>query len=218
MLSEEELSSSLEKRVLSPAQISEAEKAMATFLDIMGCDLNDPNVEGTPRRFTKMFAEELTSGSLDGVKLTTFPTPNVGNQFVVVNDITVHSTCSHHLMPIRGVAHVGAFYFANETDSGSMTMLPGLSKYARVVEAFSRTLQLQERLTNQITETIFSKFNADWVGVFLTAEHMCMGHRGVRLHGSKTVTESFRMSERFKESPMTHDEMLSKFNNAITNR
>jgi len=189
-----------------------AEQAIAEFLECMGCDLTDPNLEHTPHRFVKMYCDEILSGSLDNVNLRTFPTAGVGDQMVTVTRIPVHSMCAHHLMPIRGFATVGAFYIADED---GVVNLPGLSKYARVVEAFSHQLQLQERLTAQVAKEIMDSFKPDWVHVFVSAEHFCMAHRGVRLHDAETSTFSTLTSNKFNTKNYSHAEMMEQFKLAV---
>lgn len=191
--------------------IKKAEKAMKAFLEAMGQDLTDPNLVDTPRRVSKMYAEEITGGKID-FGLTTFETKNSGNQFIVLTNLPVASTCSHHLMPIRGVAHVGVFFIADENGT---TKLPGLSKYARIVEAFSRQLQLQERLTNEIAEAIFSCFNADFVYILLDCEHYCMKHRGVEIHNSETMTSQLRLSPKFKGGNFNSGQFIDDFYNQL---
>lgn len=192
--------------------LKKAEKAIRTFLEAMGQDLTDPNLVDTPKRVTKMYAEEILSGHNFKGKLTTFETKDTGDQFVVLTNLNVSSMCSHHLMPIRGVAHVGAFFIA---DHNGMTRLPGLSKYARIVEAFSRQLQLQERLTNEITNAIFGAFNADFVYVVLDCEHYCMKHRGVEIHNSETITTSLKLSPKFKGSNFNSSQFINDFYNQL---
>lgn len=189
-----------------------AEKAMEDFLVALGQDMTDPNIKDTPRRVSKMFAEEILSGNLDSV--TTFET-KVGDQFLVVANLVVESTCSHHLLPFRGVAHVGVFFIADEN---GYVKLPGLSKYARIVEAYSRQLQLQERLTTQIADRIYAEFKPDFTYVVVDAEHYCMKVRGVGIEHSETVTSALVLSDRFKAGTYDSDAFIAQFYNKLSIR
>lgn len=169
-------------------QAKNAEEAVRDFLTSFGLDVeNDPNLQGTPGRVSKMYAEEILSGYDRQVNITSFDTPNVGNQQVTETGLEVSSMCAHHLMPISGTAAVSAYF----VEKNGVTRLPGLSKYARIVDMFARRLQLQEALTSQVARYIIDNTDAVWVGVHIRAEHYCMKHRGVRLHGAETTTTAF---------------------------
>jgi GTP cyclohydrolase I len=138
----------------------------------------------TPQRVAKMYIEELCSGyevDVEGL-FTTF-----GNEgydgMIIVKDIPLVSLCEHHLVPFVGHAHVG--YFPN----GKVV---GLSKIARVVSAYSRRLQIQERLTNQIAVAMEKNLTPRGVIVVLSAEHLCMTIRGVQAPGTKTITSAVK--------------------------
>lgn len=138
----------------------------------------------TPQRVAKMYIEELCSGyevDVEGL-FTTF-----GNEgydgMIIVKDIPLVSLCEHHLVPFVGHAHVG--YFPN----GKVV---GLSKIARVVSAYSRRLQIQERLTNQIAVAMEKYLTPRGVIVVLSAEHLCMTIRGVQAPGTKTITSAVK--------------------------
>lgn len=107
------------------------------------------------------------------------------NELVLVKDISLHSTCEHHLLPFFGVAHVG--YIPNT--NGRIT---GLSKLARLVDVFARRPQVQERLTTQIAESLMSILEPMGAIVVIEAQHLCMSVRGVRQPGAKTVTSAVR--------------------------
>ncbi|WP_435526213.1 GTP cyclohydrolase I [Microbacterium elymi] len=115
--------------------------------------------------------------------LTTFPNEDGYDELVLVRDIPFTSLCEHHLLPFRGVAHVG--YLPGDR-------IVGLSKLARVVELFARDLQVQEALTAQIAEHLERMLEPRGVGVVLEAEHLCMSLRGVRATGATTTTSAFR--------------------------
>jgi GTP cyclohydrolase I len=112
---------------------------------------------------------------------TTFPNDGDYDELVVAREIPFHSLCEHHLLPFTGVAHVGYL-------PGGRIL--GLSKLARVVDYFARSLQVQERLTTQIAGWLQDELAPKGVGVVLEAEHMCMSLRGVQKHGSTTVTSA----------------------------
>jgi GTP cyclohydrolase I len=156
-----------------------AEAAVAELLHALGRDTADPQLADTPRRVAAAFAELLDAKPL---RATTFPNDEGYDELVLVRDIPFTSLCAHHLLPFRGVAHVG--YLPGDR-------LLGLSKLARTVEHFSRDLQLQERLTVQIADYLDDELEPRGVGVVLEAEHECMAIRGVRAPGATTRTSRF---------------------------
>ncbi len=158
--------------------LARAERAVADLLDALGQDTTDDHMRGTPRRVAAAFAEMLTPRSFN---LTTFPNDEGYDELVLARDIPFHSLCQHHLLPFKGVAHVG--YLPGER-------ILGLSKLARVVELFARGLQVQERLTKQVADWLEDQLSPKGVGVVLEAEHLCMSLRGVQAHGSQTVTSA----------------------------
>ena len=119
------------------------------------------------------------------------------DEMVIVKDIDFFSMCEHHLLPFFGKCHVG--YLPNKK-------VVGLSKIPRVVDVFSRRLQVQERLTTQIADTLQQKLNAHGVAVVMEARHLCMMMRGVEKQNSRTVTSAVRGI--FAECPMTREEFL----------
>ncbi|HEY9477306.1 MAG TPA: GTP cyclohydrolase I FolE [Microbacteriaceae bacterium] len=156
-----------------------AEAAVADLLTALGRDVTSEHLADTPRRVVASFLELLTPQEFT---MTTFPNDENYSDLVLVGDIPFHSLCEHHLLPFRGVAHVG--YVPGER-------LVGLSKLARVVELFARDLQVQERLTKQIADYLQEKLNPVGVGVVLEAEHLCMSMRGVQAAGARTTTSAF---------------------------
>jgi GTP cyclohydrolase I len=137
----------------------------------------------TPRRVAKMYVEELCSGYQVKVNdlFTTFPAENSG--MVIIKSIPMVSLCEHHLVPFMGHVHVG--YIPSDE-------VVGLSKIKRVVDAFARRLQIQERLTGQIADAIDYNLHPRGVMVVIEAEHLCMTIRGVQSPGTKTVTSEVR--------------------------
>lgn len=156
-----------------------AQAAIAEFLRALGRDETDPHLLDTPRRVAAAYAEMLTPRE---TSWTTFPNDDGYQGLVLVKDIPFHSLCQHHLLPFRGVAHVG--YLPG-------TRLFGLSKLARGVERFARDLQVQERLTQQVADWLEGTLAPRGVGVVMEAEHMCMSLRGVHTAGTMTRTSVF---------------------------
>jgi GTP cyclohydrolase I len=169
-------------RLVKPSQVNEraAERAVADLLVALGQDLDDEHLADTPRRVAAAFTEMLSPRPFN---LTTFPNDEGYDELVVARDIPFHSLCQHHLLPFKGVAHVG--YLPGHR-------VVGLSKLARVVELFARRLQVQERLTKQIADCLQESLEPKGVGVVLEAEHLCMSLRGVQAHGSVTTTSALQ--------------------------
>ncbi|RZS65849.1 GTP cyclohydrolase I [Agromyces ramosus] len=156
-----------------------AEAAVSDLLLALGFDVADPDLVETPRRVVASFRELLHREPLT---MTTFPNEEGYDELVLVREIPFTSLCAHHLLPFRGVAHVG--YLPAER-------LLGLSKLARVVEHFAGDLQLQERLTVQIADFLASELAPNGVGVVLEAEHLCMSIRGANAPTARTQTARF---------------------------
>lgn len=155
-----------------------AERAVRDLLGALGQDPDSEHLVATPRRVAATYAELLTPREFC---LTTFPNDEGYDELVLARDISLHSLCQHHLLPFSGVAHVG--YLPGER-------ILGLSKLARVVEMFSRRLQVQERLTQQIAGWLQDHLQPKGVGVVIEAEHLCMSLRGVQAAGCRTVTSA----------------------------
>jgi GTP cyclohydrolase I len=157
---------------------SRAELAARELLIALGVDVEDESTRETPRRMAGVYGELLTPIAFNP---TTFPNDGGYDELVVAKSIPFHSLCEHHLLPFVGTAHVG--YLPGER-------IIGLSKLARVVEYFARSLQVQERLTTRIAGWIEDELAPRGVGVVLEAEHMCMTLRGVQKPGAQTVTSA----------------------------
>ena len=155
-----------------------AERAAADLIQALGADTESESLEGTPRRIAAMYAELLSPVPFDA---TTFPNDGGYDELVVAREIQFHSLCEHHLLPFTGVAHVA--YLPGER-------ILGLSKLARVVDYFARSLQVQERLTTQVAGWLQRELEPKGVGVVIEAEHLCMSLRGVQKPGAKTVTSA----------------------------
>ncbi len=163
-----------------PVDLDRAAGAVAELLDALGLDRTGDGLADTPRRVARMYADLLTP---EPVSMTTFDNEAGDDQLVVVSDIPVASLCEHHLLPFRGVAHVG--YRPGDR-------IIGLSKLARVVQACARRPQVQERLTAEVADWIADDVAPRGVGVTIEAEHLCMSMRGARADGARTTTSSFR--------------------------
>ncbi|HEX6621407.1 MAG TPA: GTP cyclohydrolase I, partial [Solirubrobacteraceae bacterium] len=140
--------------------VDAATRAAHELLLALGADLEDEGLRETPRRMVEVYAELLTPREFAP---TTFPNDEGYDELVVACDIPFHALCMHHLLPFRGVAHVG--YLPGER-------IIGLSKLARVVDLFARDLQVQERLTEQIAGWLDAHLRAKGLGVVLEAEHL----------------------------------------------
>ena len=156
------------------------QSAARDLLRALGADVDAGALEETPRRVADAYAELLTPQPF---RATTFPNDERYDDLIVARSIPFHSLCMHHLLPFQGVAHVG--YLPGER-------IIGLSKLGRVVEFFSRDLQIQERLTTQVADWLQRELDPKGVGVVLEAEHMCMSLRGVQKLGATTVTSALR--------------------------
>ena len=156
------------------------ERAAADLLRALGADVDADSLEETPRRVADAYAELLTPQPF---RATTFPNHDGYDELIVARSIPFHSLCMHHLLPFQGVAHIG--YLPGDR-------IIGLSKLGRVVEYFSRDLQIQERLTTQVAGWLQRELEPKGVGVVLEAEHLCMSLRGVQKLGAKTVTSALR--------------------------
>ncbi len=177
--------------VLSPEEkVNMIEEKFADILHILGMDLNDDSLSGTPRRVAKMYVNEIFQGLLPENKpeAKLFDNKYRYGQMLVEKGITVHSYCEHHLVPILGKAHVAYI------SSGKVI---GLSKINRLVRYYSKRPQVQERLTEQIGAELKRSLQTEDVAVFIEADHMCVATRGIEDCSSSTVTVHY--SGKFKE-------------------
>ena len=170
----------------------------AKIIESVGEDLTRPGLLDTPQRAATAM-EFLTSGykqTLDEV-VNDALFPSDSNDMVILKDIELFSMCEHHMLPFIGKAHVGYI------PTGKVL---GLSKIARIVDMYSRRLQIQEQLTKQIAETIQSVTGAAGVGVIIEAKHLCMMMRGVEKQNSSMRTSV--MLGNFRSDPKTRNEFL----------
>ena len=151
------------------------------IMDVMGLDLTDDSLKGTPKRVAKMYIDEIFSGlnPQNKPKIALFDNKYQYNQMLVEKNITFYSNCEHHFVPIIGKAHVAYI------SSGKVI---GLSKLNRIVQYFAKRPQVQERLTNQIAEELKAILKTDDVAVIIDAKHLCVSSRGIKDETSATVT------------------------------
>ncbi|NQX86403.1 MAG: GTP cyclohydrolase I FolE [Flavobacteriaceae bacterium] len=156
-------------------------KLFAEIMTVLGLDLTDDSLKGTPHRVAKMYVEELFSGlhPKHKPKITLFDNKYQYNQMLVEKDITFYSNCEHHFVPIIGKAHVAYI------SSGKVI---GLSKLNRIVQYYAKRPQVQERLTNQIANELMNVLQTKDVAVIIDAKHLCVASRGIKDDTSSTVT------------------------------
>ncbi|MET7858865.1 GTP cyclohydrolase I FolE [Streptomyces sp. NPDC005318] len=176
-----------------------AEAAVRELLLAVGEDPDREGLRETPGRVARAYKEIFAglSQEPEDVLTTTFDLGH--DEMVLVKDIEVFSTCEHHLVPFRGVAHVGYI----PATSGKIT---GLSKLARLVDVYARRPQVQERLTTQIADSLMRILEPRGAIVVIECEHMCMSMRGIRKPGAKTLTSAVRGQLR---DPATRAEAMS---------
>ena len=165
-------------------KIEVIEQKVYEILEILGMDLTDDSLKGTPKRVAKMFVNEIFGGLHPNRKpsASTFDNKYKYGEMLVEKNITVYSTCEHHLLPIVGKAHVA--YISNGR-------VVGLSKMNRIVDYFAKRPQVQERLTIQIVEELQKILNTQNVACVIDAKHLCVNSRGIRDISSSTVTAEF---------------------------
>jgi GTP cyclohydrolase I len=151
------------------------------IMDVMGLDLTDDSLKGTPERVAKMYIDEIFSGlnPVNKPKVALFDNKYQYNQMLVEKDITFYSNCEHHFVPIIGKAHISYI------SSGKVI---GLSKLNRIVQYYAKRPQVQERLTNQIAEELKGVLGTEDVAVIIDAKHLCVSSRGIKDDTSATVT------------------------------
>lgn len=154
------------------------------IMNVMGLDLTDDSLKGTPERVAKMYIDEIFSGlnPANKPKIALFDNKYQYNQMLVEKNITFYSNCEHHFVPIIGKAHVAYI------SSGKVI---GLSKLNRIVQYFAKRPQVQERLTNQIAEELKSALQTENIAVIIDAKHLCVSSRGIKDETSSTVTSYF---------------------------
>jgi GTP cyclohydrolase IA len=176
------------------------ERAVIELLLAIGEDPGREGLRATPRRVASMYEELFAGFDEDPSKYLTVTFAAEHDEMVMVRDIPFASLCEHHLVPFIGRAHVA--YIPG--DDGRIT---GLSKLARLVDAYAKRLQVQERMTAQIADTLMEALAPRGALVVVEAEHLCMSMRGVRKPGTLTVTSALRGI--FKDDPRTRAEAMA---------
>ncbi len=180
------------------------EKAVRDLLEALGEDHRRSGLRKTPERVAGMMAEILEGQDRDiGEEIEVFPCPGF-DEIVLVKDIPFYSICEHHLLPFFGRAHVA--YIPKDS------MITGLGTLVRVVELFSRRLQVQERMTTEIADLLMDKLSPRGVLVQIEARHLCMDMRGIKKPGTLVKTEAVRGN--FRRDERTRAEALSLLRDA----
>lgn len=197
------LSTGMETPLKSDAfKISDEEKKakiamlFEEIMDVMGLDLKDDSLKGTPERVAKMYIDEIFSGlnPKNKPKVALFDNKYQYNQMLVEKNITLYSNCEHHFVPIIGKAHV-AYISAGK--------VIGLSKLNRIVQYYAKRPQVQERLTNQIAMELKTILGTEDIAVIIDAKHLCVSSRGIKDDTSSTITAyyggAFNSSQKITE-------------------
>lgn len=171
----------MEKRNIDKPKV---EQAVRMILEAIGEDPEREGLVDTPRRVANMYSEIFAGLDVEPRELLKVRFSEFHDGLVLVKDIPLYSMCEHHLLPFYGRAHVAYIPRGGQ--------VVGISKLARVVDAYAHRPQLQERLTSQIADCINDTLKPYGVGVVIQAEHMCMTMRGIRKPGSLTVTSAVR--------------------------
>ena len=185
---------------MSRPTAKDAEDAVRTLLRYIGEDPNREGLLGTPDRVARAYKDWFSGYDDDPVEFLrrTFHEVDGYDEMIILRDIHFESHCEHHMAPIIGRVHVG--YLPNRG-------VVGISKLARVVEAFARRLQVQETMTSQIAHCILDVLNPKGVGVVVEGVHQCMTTRGVRKSGVSMITS--QLLGHFRSDPRTRSEFLS---------
>lgn len=182
-----------------PVDLELIARGVRMILEGIGEDPNRPGLRRTPERVAEMY-EELTAGLREDPLQHLVPLPgDTHDEMVIVKDISIASICEHHLAPFVGKCHIA--YIPKDG------RIIGLSKLARLAETFARRLQVQERLTSDIANTLFNALNPLGVMVVIEAEHTCMTLRGVKKPGAMTITSTVLGG--FRKDPRTRAEAMA---------
>ena len=183
----------------NPVDKASIENAVKQILLAIGEDPQREGVQNTPSRVARMYEELFWGMNVDPHEFLDVSFTEFHDELVLVKDIPIYSMCEHHFLPFYGVAHI-----AYIPKGGKVV---GISKLARVAEAYARRPQLQERLTSQIADAIVKGLSPHGVMVIIEAEHMCLTMRGIRKPGSRAVTSAVRGI--FERSEATRAEALA---------
>ena len=177
-------------------KIERIKKNVSEIMDTLGLDLNDDSLSGTPKRVAKMYVKEIFGGLNPDKKpkSSTFDNKYKYGEMLVEKNITLYSTCEHHLLPIVGRAHVA--YISKGT-------VVGLSKMNRIVDYFAKRPQVQERLNIQIVKELQNVLGTEDVACVIDAKHLCVNSSGIRDIESSTVTAEY--GGRFKEESLRRE-------------
>lgn len=156
------------------------ENAIREILLAIGEDIHRPGLIETPERISRMLSEMLQP---DDYRITTFPNEEHYDQFIICKDILFYSVCEHHVLPFFGKVTIG--YLPNDK-------LIGLSKLVRLIQHRAARLQIQERMTQEIANTLEHTLKPQGIGVIIEAEHLCISARGAKMPGHKTITSAMR--------------------------
>lgn len=170
------------------------------ILEGIGEDLDREGLLDTPERVAKMYEEILNGMDVDPAGVVKAMFTEEHDEMIVVKDIPLYSVCEHHLMPFLGKAHVAYI-------PGPEGQITGISKLARVVDVLSKRLQVQERLTTTVADTLVRALRPRGVLVVVEAEHLCMSMRGVKKPGALTITSAVRGT--FHTNPASRAEAMA---------
>lgn len=189
-------------------KIEKIQEHFAAILDILGMDLTDDSLKGTPKRVAKAYVKEIFGGLNPERRpsTSTFENKYEYGEMLVEKNITLYSTCEHHLLPIIGKAHIA--YISN----GNVV---GLSKMNRIVDYYAKRPQVQERLTLQVIEELQRILKTENVACIIDAKHLCVNSRGIRDVASSTVTAEyggvFKTNETLRKEFLSYIQLETEF-------
>lgn len=189
-------------------KIEKIQEHVAAILDILGMDLTDDSLKGTPKRVAKAYVKEIFGGLNPDRRpsASTFENKYEYGEMLVEKNITLYSTCEHHLLPIIGKAHIA--YISN----GNVV---GLSKMNRIVDYYAKRPQVQERLTLQVIEELQRILKTENVACIIDAKHLCVNSRGIRDVASSTVTAEyggvFKTDETLRKEFLSYIQLETEF-------
>ncbi len=190
-------------------KIEKITEHMMGIMNVLGLDLTDDSLKGTPKRVAKMYVKEVFNGlnPTTKPKMSTFNNTYQYNEMLVEKNIVLYSTCEHHFLPIVGRAHVAYI---------STGKVVGLSKLNRIVDFYAKRPQVQERLTMQIVNELQKAMNTEDVACIIDAKHLCVNSRGIRDIDSSTVTSEFggrfKTDEQLRKEFIRYIQMETRFN------
>ncbi|MEK9559788.1 MAG: GTP cyclohydrolase I FolE [Flavobacteriaceae bacterium] len=189
-------------------KVDKIQEHVAAILDILGMDLTDDSLKGTPKRVAKAYVKEIFGGLNPERRpsASTFENKYEYGEMLVEKNITLYSTCEHHLLPIIGKAHIA--YISN----GNVV---GLSKMNRIVDYYAKRPQVQERLTLQVIEELQRILKTENVACIIDAKHLCVNSRGIRDVASSTVTAEyggvFKTDETLRKEFLSYIQLETEF-------